>query len=246
MELLELLTLIQTKAKDNNLSTPFICGGLPRDKVLGIANDFVDIDITTGDEGSKVLSKKLSTLGHYKDFPDGHSQVLVGNLKIDFSSNYVIPISKNLLQKSGLANTTSLQLELYSRDFTCNTLLMSLDLKTIKDPIGLGITDIKKKLLRTCLPAKITLGSDNKRIVRILYLAAKLNFEVDKEILDWMKINPSLIANVKPKYLKDKLQKAIDYDINKVVKLLDECGLWKYIPLLPELVPYISEKPGRL
>ncbi|MES1987437.1 MAG: helix-turn-helix transcriptional regulator, partial [Pseudomonadota bacterium] len=46
---------------------------------------------------------------------------------------------------------------------------------------------IKSKTLRTCLPAAITLGYDNKRVVRILYMAAKLDFSVDQEIIDWVK-----------------------------------------------------------
>lgn len=251
MQLLELLSIVSQTANEKGLSTPFICGGSPRDKVLNkIITDISDIDITTGDQGSiylpKELALKLGLSAHYKQMEDGHAQITINDLKLDFSSNYRAPNIRELLQKAGIVNPTEMQQELYSRDFTCNALLMTMDLKTIKDPTGLGIKDIKNKILRTCLPAKYTLENDHKRIVRIIYLAAKLNFEVDNDIINWVKNHPQTIADAKPKYIAKKLQKAINYNIDKTIELLDLMQLWHFIPILPDLVPYISQKPGRL
>jgi tRNA nucleotidyltransferase/poly(A) polymerase len=135
-----------------------------------------------------------------------------------------------------------MQCELYSRDFTCNALLLSLDLKNILDPTGLGLNDIQKKTIRTCLPAAITLGIDNKRIVRIIYLAAKLNFNIDEEIIKWIKTNPNAINNCKKKYLTGKLQKAVDSNLEKTVQVIDQLGLWNTIPTIPALTPYMSRR----
>lgn len=250
MTLLELLGLIEKIVKEKRLSSAFICGGVPRDKVLNkiiSETDITDIDITTGDEGSKIIPKELSlklgSQAHYKMLPDGHAQVIISGFKLDFSSNFRAPGIEKLLKGAGINNPSNMIMELYSRDFTCNALLETMDLKTIKDPTGLGIVDIEKKILRTCLPAKFTLENDCKRIIRILYLAAKLGFEVDQEIIDWVKKNPTAISKAKPKYIAKKLQEAIDYDLDKTVRLLDLMGLWKNIPILPQLIPYVS---GRL
>ncbi len=213
---------------------------------MGRAEKLDDVDLTTGDDNIHYVAKEASIAFRgpgvdYKLLDDGHAQIIIDGFKLDFSSNYNIPGIKNMLIKAGLEEPTSMQLELYSRDFTCNALLMTLDLKTITDPTGLGIKDIKAKLLRTCLPAAITLGNDNKRVVRIIYLAAKLGFEVDKEIISWVKVNPeSLTKGSTSQYVIKKLKKACESDLNKTVKLIGEMNLWPFVPVIDELVPYME------
>lgn len=234
-------------AKEIGASKPYIVGGVPRDKLLNRLENIEDIDITTGDEIvhelARALSQKLPD-GNYKILSDGHAQIQLSNIKIDFSSNFIAPGIDEMFKKASL-NPSSMLRELYSRDFTVNCLLLDLDLETVSDPTGLGLNDIEKKNLRTPLPARLTLGNDNKRVVRVLYLAAKLGFEVDNEIIDWIKKNPESIANVKPKYLAKKLGQAIHFDVEKTARLLTEMGLWSYVPILPELEPYYKSSLGK-
>lgn len=237
MALNDILSIVSNIAKDQ-ASSIFIVGGIPRDKVLNKLENIEDIDLTTGDSKTHYVAKEAGIKlpnASYKLLDDGHAQVFVDNLKLDFSSNFNIPNVKSMLVKAGIKNPTDMQAELYSRDFTCNALLMTLDLKKILDPTGLGLKDIKSKTLRTCLPAAITLGYDNKRIVRIIYLACKLGFEVDQEIIDWVRRHPDTMSKPSQQYTSKKLLKAIKYDKSKTVKLLDAMGLWKYIPTLKEL-----------
>jgi tRNA nucleotidyltransferase/poly(A) polymerase len=247
MKLRDALNLIAQIAKENDLSEPFIVGGVPRDKVLGRLNELVDLDLSTGDEGSKFLSKELSLRinAPYKLMPDGHSQVLLGNFKMDFSSNFNIPGIDEILKKAGMKNPTDLQLEQYSRDFTCNSLILTTDLKTIKDPLGTGIKDIKNKILRTCLPASITLGYDNKRVVRVLYLAAKLGFKIDEDIIKWIKAHPESIGNATDQYVVKKLNKAFTANESRTIQLMNEMNLWPYVPSSPSISKYMV-KAGRV
>ncbi len=245
MNLIQILTKINGIASDNKLSTVWIVGGLARDKVMGRAEKLEDVDLTTGDDNIHYVAKEASIVFRgpntdYKILDDGHAQLIIDGLKTDFSSNFNIPGVKNMLIKAGLKNPTSMQLELYSRDFTCNALLMSLDLKKIIDPTGLGTQDIKKKLLRTCLPAAITLGYDNKRVARILYLAAKLGFNVDEEIIEWVKENPeSLTRGSTAQYVTKKIKAACEHDLKKTVDLISKMNLWEYVPVIDELSPYM-------
>lgn len=242
MNIQEVLSLIAELVKRNNLSGSFIVGGVPRDKLLGRLKTVEDIDITSGDESIHKLSELLSkeTGGSYKKFPDGHSHVIIDSIKFDFSSNYYDPQVKPLLAKAGVKNPSNLQVELYSRDFTVNCLLMTLDLKDIKDPLGLGINDIKARRIRTPIPAKFTLGNDHKRIVRVIYLAAKLGMEVDDEIIEWVKANKQYFSDTKSKYLSTKLNQAINYDKDKTIELLNKMDLWQYVPPLPALSKYVG------
>lgn len=247
MNVKEILSRIALLAKNKGLSEPFIVGGIPRDMVLNQINKIDDIDITTGDNDSHQLSRlayqelKPYFPNHifYKTMEDGHSQLGLNRIKLDFSSNYRTPGIQRILQQAK-ANDSEMMQELMSRDFTCNILLMTLDLKNIKDLTGLGIKDINKKLLRTPLPPYITLTFNKKRIVRILYLAAKLGFEVEPDIISWVKNHPEAITDgVKPKYISKMLQKAMGYDADRTVKLLDKMGLWRVIPPTEKLMPYI-------
>lgn len=251
MKLTEILQIIATVAKENDLTTPFICGGTPRDKILDKASDIKDVDITTGDETVHYLAKESSIRlagpnTSFKLLDDGHAQLHVNGFKLDFSSNFRIPNVKEMLEKAGLKNPSDLQQELYSRDFTCNALLLSMDLKKISDPTGLGLKDIKARLVRTCLPAAITLGHDNKRVARIMYIAAKLNFDVDQEIIDWVRKNPDSLMNATPQYVIKKLKAAMRYDAPKTVQLLDKMDLWKKIPTFKELTPYMVKNINRI
>lgn len=251
MKLSQLLYLINQVADEKGISTPWVVGGTPRDRLLKSNSPLNDIDLTTGDQGIHYLAKEIAIKFKSKDtsyvvMPDGHARVMLGGLKLDFSSNFRIPGIVDILKQKGINDPTEMQMELYSRDFTCNTLLMSMDLKEIQDPTGEGVKDIQNKIIKTCLEPKITLGYDNKRVARIIYLAAKLKFDVDPSIIEWVKANPSSLANARPQYLTKKLIKAISYDKEKVVALLDEMQLWKYTPPLKELTPYMVNNVGRL
>lgn len=251
MKLSKFLNIISQIAEEKSISKVYICGGLPRDKVLNKTNDLTDIDITTGDQGIHYLAKEIAIKfrldkSRHLVMPDGHASLMIGGLKLDCSSNFMIPNIEQLLAKRGIEKADEMQKELYSRDFTCNALLMSMDLKQIFDPLGRGIPDIKQRIIKTCLSPEITLGYDNKRVVRILYLAAKLDFDIDPAIISWVKKNPTSFSNTKPQYLVKKLTKALEYNTDRVVKLLDEMNLWPYVPPVQALQPYMIRNTKRL
>lgn len=247
MKLSKLLLAIDKVATVKGLSKPYIVGGLTRDKLLGRIEQINDVDITTGDSGihflAREVAKRLSSYPNfnYEEMTNGYSKINIGRFKIDFSSNFKVPGIDAILREIGIDEPTEMQKELYSRDFTCNAALMSLDFKKIIDPTGLAIQDIRDRMVRTLLPPKLTLGYDNNRIVRVIYLAAKLGFGVDPTIKEWIESHAKLIANAKPDYISQKLKKAAEFNPEIAGNLLTELGLWKYVPLIPELIEYQKE-----
>jgi len=227
MLLKDLLNLIDNTAKSNNLSKPYLVGGFPRDVFMKNLSKIDDLDITCGDDDIKVLSNKLlenlpETI--MTTFSDGHSRILYDKFKLDFSSNFKIPNIKEILIKSKITAPTQMQEEIYSRDFTINTLLMPMDLSSVIDVTGLGINDITNKRIDTCLSPRITLAYDPKRIIRIVYLSAKLNFYPSERVIDWVRKNNKILSNVNEKYTKSKLLKSIKANpeiTNKIIELLD-------------------------
>lgn len=244
MKLRELLSQIKELQSEIGASEPFICGGTPRDKYLNNIANMADLDITTGDKTAEYISNELynSLSEKYNVFKktmnDGHSSIHIGKFKIDFSSNFIVPNVDSLLLKVGISKPTAMQKEIFSRDFTCNALLMPLDLTKIYDPTRRGFKDIQERKIRTCLSPEITLTANKNRVIRAIYLACKLNFDIDNSIIQFVQQNPESIKISVPKSLTEKLNSAFDADADKASYLITKMNLWGYIPITENIYPY--------
>lgn len=243
MKLRQILDLIQETQERLKIPPVKIVGGAARDKLIDRLTEISDLDLTTGDDGIDYLAKEMSIiLGRYftfdfKTMADGHATIQLGNLKIDFSSNFNVPNIEQLLAKKGIQNPTPMQKELFSRDFTCNALLMDLDLKTITDPTRLGFQDVQAKVIKTCLSPEITLTSNKNRVVRAIYLASKLDFNVDPQIIEWVKKHPASFWIASEHTINQKLNQAMEKDPKKTIHLLGEMGLDRVAKTLKNYQP---------
>jgi hypothetical protein len=235
LRLRDILAIIQEVSHKEKLPETFICGGVPRDKEMNTLSNINDLDLTNGSDSINILANKVSGILSrkynllQKQSNDGHISLIVGNLKVDFSSHFIV---------DGVKGKTELEKEMFSRDFTCNSLLLTLDLKKIIDVTGRGKIDIKNKVLNTCLDPSITLTNSKNRVPRIVYMAAKLGFTVNPDIIEYVKNNPSVNnLNVREITIK-KINEAIKYDAEKSLKLISQMNLWDYIPISNELQPY--------
>jgi len=252
MKLKELLQQIKNIQEKIGASEPFICGGTPRDVYMHRLDNLVDIDITTGDKTVDYLSKEFATFFNKryniirKIMQDGHSTIFIGNLKLDFSSNFILPNIDLFLKQKGINNPSNMQRELFSRDFTCNSLLLDFDLKNILDPTKQGIKDIKDKKIKTCLDPKITLLTNRNRVIRSIYLATKLDFDIDKSIIEFVKNNPESIKISTEKSLNEKLDAAFKYDADKASFYLSKMNLWNNVPILKSMYPYYKAMSSKI
>lgn len=224
----QLLKAVATVANYWGISQPWLVGGVPRDMYLQQYNKLSDLDFTTGTSEIFSLAKEtaIALKKHkpiYRLMDDGHARIIVFGIKMDFSSHFVVP-------EANLPNLSSMEKELISRDFTCNTLLLSLDLKEVLDKTNRAKLDLDRKMLVTCLSPEITLGRDPKRIIRAAYLAAKLDFNLDPEIISWVSAHPEAIGQVKSEYISKKLNKALLLNKNKLIEACNQLNLWPYIP----------------
>jgi len=73
-------------------------------------------------------------------------------------------------------------------------------------------------------------------------LAAKLGFKVDDEIINWVRKNPvSITAHDSREYVTKKLNKSLDFNPKITVQLIDDMGLWPYVPPSDRLIPYMAQ-----
>lgn len=246
MQLRDLLQELKRVQEQIGTSKPYICGGTPRDKHMGRLDNISDLDICTGDKTVDYLSQEFAILLKKKynvtrkTMEDGHSTLFIGSLKMDFSSNFMVHNIDHYLEQMGVKPTNMLR-EMYSRDFTCNSLLMTLDLKHIIDPTRRGFKDIAEKKIRTCLPPEITLTSNRNRVARAIYLACKLDFEIDDSIIEYVRKNPQTVKISTEKSLTDKLNEAFTKNPEKAAKLITDMNLWGYIPISEKAYPYYQK-----
>jgi len=244
MKLRELLQQIKTIQMRIGVDPCYICGGVCRDKYIGRLDKISDLDLTNGSKTIDYLSqefaidlrKKYNVTRKIMD--DGHSTIYIGNLKVDFSSNFLVPNIEALLNNIGIAKPTNMQKELFSRDFTCNALLLSIDLKNLIDPTNKGFQDIKEKKIKTCLSPEITLTSNRNRVIRSIYLAAKLDFDIDNSIINYVLQHPETVQISSRKSLTEKINEAFKWDADKSSHLLTQMNLWKYVPITDLVYPY--------
>ena len=225
-----------------------VCGGTPRDKYMGHLENIADLDITTGDKTVEYLSQEFFSKlrKRYnitrKVMEDGHSSIFVGHLKVDFSSNFMVHNIDYILHQMGIREPSNMQREMFSRDFTCNSLLLALDLKRVFDPTKHGLQDIKDRKIKTCLSPEITLTANRNRVVRAIYLACKLNFNVDQAIVDYVSRNPQVAQISTPKSMSEKLDEAFSKDADKASYLITKMNLWNHIPITEKVYPYYAKK----
>jgi len=244
MKLRELLNQLQTTQKTIKSSEAFICGGTPRDRYLKHLENISDLDITTGDQSVQYLSSEFGAQLAKKynvtlrNHDDGHSTVYIGSFKMDFSSNFNAPDIDKMLLEMGIKHPSDMQKEMYSRDFTCNALLLSLDLKHLTDPTKKGFQDIKDRVIRTCLAPSITLTTNKNRVIRAVYLSSKLDFDIDPSIIEYVKANPQTAQISTEKVTAEKLNEAFNRDPDRASHNISQMGLWQYIPITQVVQPY--------
>lgn len=243
MKLTQLLSIIDEMHIKHNTSVPMICGGIPRDKYMNRIDNVNDIDITTGDASIHMLANEVlfklrqNYLVKSETAKDGHQTIMFDKTKIDFSSNFRMPNIDFYLHKNGI-EINDLNGEMLSRDFTCNAMLLKFDLNTILDPTNMGIKDINNKIIRTCLEPNVTLTANKNRVIRSIYLACKLDFSIDKNIIEYVKANPKSLLLSNMSGLSEKLNKSLDLDADKVIYYLNVMNLWNVIPITEKLYPY--------
>lgn len=190
----------------------YIVGGFVRDILLNRKHN-QDIDFVT--EGSGILLaqlvhkklKKSTQLKIFKRF--GVAMIHHKGIDLEFigarKESYTVN-SRNPLIESG-----TLRDDQNRRDFTINSLAISLNKENYKeviDPLG-GISDLKKKLLRTPLDPSITFSDDPLRMMRAIRFASQLNFVIEDHAFNAIKKNKDRLKIISMERVSNELNKIL-------------------------------------
>ena len=177
---LEVLLKIAKVAEENN-SLIYLVGGFVRDYLLNIRSK--DIDISVIGDAIEFASKVADSFGTqlsavYKRFGTALLE-LDDNIKIEFAAARSESYERNSRKPN--VKFTNLESDLSRRDFTINTIAISLNKNDFAKIIDIydGIIDLNNKIIRTPLDPEKTFDDDPLRILRCFRFASQLNFKVD-------------------------------------------------------------------
>lgn len=193
----------------------YIVGGYVRDKILGVVNKDIDIEVFGLSE--KVLEKILEKYGTFKKVGNFEIYLLDNSIEIGLNSeNWKESDKENILLKSAKR-----------RDLTINALYYNPILDEIYDPLN-GMKDIKDKTLRYC--NRNTFMDDPVRILRVAYFYGKYNFEVTGELEELLKLNSVKILEGAEERVFGELEKILILDNgSKALLLMKKLGVLEKI-----------------
>lgn len=209
----------------------YLIGGLVRDMLLN--QESLDIDITVeGDaiEFAHILEKECNAkiLSVHESF--GTIKIELQGQKIDFAStrSETYPHKGHLPKVSEIG--CSLEKDVLRRDFTINSLALSLnqnDFANLIDYVN-GFEDLKNKKIRILHEKSFI--DDPTRIIRALKYSARLDFELEETTL---KLQKEYLNNVNydmcNKRIKQEIKKTFSDCKQKAFDEFIDMGIYKLI-----------------
>lgn len=202
----------------------YIVGGYPRDTLLGIKTQ--DIDICTNASPKEIL--KLFPTDNFSDVGYGSTRIIYKNVKFDvttFRKDIKYECNRKPVK---IKYINDLKQDLLRRDFTINTICIDehgeyLDLLN-------GRLDLEKKLIKTVGNPRERLKEDSLRILRAVRFATVLNFEIDEKTREYIIKYGYLLETLSNSRKKEELNKIFS-SVNKELgrRLLIDLNLDKYL-----------------
>ena len=229
-EMLDKLSAIGNLADEMSYHA-YLVGGFVRDLLLRIEN--YDIDIVVEGDGIRfadalagLVNAKIRT---HKEFgtakvtyPDGFS-VDIATARLEY---YKAPAALPIVEHS------SLKLDLYRRDFTINTLAISLNKNTKGELIDFfgAQRDIKEKTIRVL--HSLSFVEDPTRVLRAVRFERRFGFQIGKFTLNLIKntIKMGFLSRIKGSRMWTELSLVLsEENPGSILRRLQELDLLKFI-----------------
>ena len=216
----------------------YVIGGWVRDCILRRDHPEKDIDIVVIGSGIDMAKKAARLIGPginvsvFKNF--GTAMFRYNEYEIEFVGARKESYDRG--SRKPVVEDGTLDDDLRRRDFTINTLAISLNRETygeFLDPFG-GMEDLRNKIIKTPLDPDKTFSDDPLRMMRAIRFSAQLNFTIEEKTLESIKENADRIRIVSPERIVTELNKIIMCEHpSKGFIQLEKSGLLKII--FPEL-----------
>jgi tRNA nucleotidyltransferase/poly(A) polymerase len=187
----------------------YVVGGYVRDKILGL--DKTDYDITiVGDafKFARIVAEKLNS--HSVEYTRFRTALVpYQNSQIEFVGTrkevYVQGSRKPIVEEGTLED------DIRRRDFTVNTLAISLNQSSFGEVLDIfnGLADIEAQILVTPLDPIVTYKDDPLRMLRAARFASQLNFQIEQQSFESIKLLRNEIKNISQERITDEFFKIL-------------------------------------
>ena len=188
----------------------FVVGGFVRDIYLNRASKDVDF-VTVGSGIALATAVKARLKGSYlnvfKNF--GTAQIKTNEWEFEFVGARKESYDRN--SRKPKVEDGTFEDDIYRRDFTINTLAISLnadDYGQLVDTFD-GLADLKNGIIKTPLDPRVTFSDDPLRMMRAVRFATQLNFRIEKKTFDALKTEANRLSIISQERITDELNKII-------------------------------------
>ncbi|WCF11537.1 CCA tRNA nucleotidyltransferase (plasmid) [Paenibacillus thiaminolyticus] len=214
---------ILNRLEENGFIAYFV-GGCVRDELLHIAvNDFDIATNATPSEIERIFAEQsLDMIGR------NFGVMLIDGIEVaSFRSE-----SYHIMGKPDVVLVGDFHEDSSRRDFTVNAMARTSQ-GTVIDYHG-GLEDLESKIIRAVGAPNERFKEDPSRILRGMYLAARLDFKIESGTFAAMKKNRDLLRNVPPELIGKILEKVIKHNAtSKFMVFLRDSNVLDYV--FPEL-----------
>ncbi|MFC2114281.1 CCA tRNA nucleotidyltransferase [Bacteroidota bacterium] len=215
----------------------YLVGGYVRDQFLDRQSK--DIDFVVVGDGIGFANQIANELGKkcdltiFKNF--GTANIRYKQYEVEFVGARKESYSRD--SRNPLVSAGTLREDLMRRDFTINALAISLNTSDFGELIDLfdGLGDLDRKVIQTPLDPDKTFSDDPLRMLRAIRFASQLNFIINEDTFNSIKLNRDRISIISQERITDELNKIIKSPLpSRGFYLLHDCGLLDII--FPELL----------
>ena len=202
----------------------YVVGGYVRDTLLNIQT--TDVDICTN-----ALPKDIIKIFNSKGSKFSYGSISLTDDKYNFDiTTYRSESNYNKRAPLNIEYISDLNEDLKRRDFTINALCMNKEGEII-DPLN-GINDLNNKKIKTIGNTDEKLTEDPLRILRAIRFSIVLGFDLDEEILEFIKNKKHLIQTLSYTRKKEELNRMFaSKNSEEGLKLLKELNLLKELEI---------------
>lgn len=224
----------------------WLVGGCVRDLLLGrgLSSDF---DVVL--EGNAPAVAEALWAAGIADFPPvtyprfGTAMVHILGVPFEFVTarreSYEVDSRKPEVEPATLLEDAQ------RRDFTCNTLMVNVATGELRDPLGVGLRDLRAGVLRTPVDPTVLFSEDPLRILRVVRFQAQLGFEVDQMVKDAIPGVLPRLGVISMERIRDEFSKMMRQGRRATVGLRAAMELGILDVFLPEARALVGVEQGK-
>lgn len=209
----------------------YLVGGVIRDFLMGIESK--DCDVVTNARPEKIVKRIKGSIIIGRRFKIVHARFGRQIIEVStFRSNSGHVSSKGIIKRDNVYGR--IEEDVMRRDFTVNALYYRYHDRQILDFVG-GLEDLRNKKLRVIGDPLDRFPEDPVRMLRAIRFAAKLELDIEKDILEAIQVHKGLLGEISGQRLLAEIVK-IYYSghAKRANALLNDLGL------LEEMIPSVS------